>query len=104
MKNVFKAPAWVLMLATFFLPMAIIVVYSLLSRGGYGEIERPFTLENYTRLFDPLYGIIFARSVWIAAVATILCMLLGFPLALFIARSGPRKNLWLTLVILPFWT
>ena len=104
MKNAFKAPAWVLMLATFFLPMAIIVVYSLLSRGGYGEIERPFTLENYTRLFDPLYGAIFARSVWIAAVATIFCLLLGFPLALFIARSGPRKNLWLTLVILPFWT
>ena len=103
MKNVFKAPAWLLMIATFFIPMAIIAIYSVLTRGGYGGIERPFTLENYTRLFDPLYGIIFARSVWIAAVATVFCLLLGFPLALFIARS-PRKNFWLALVILPFWT
>jgi spermidine/putrescine transport system permease protein len=104
MKNVFKAPAWVLMAVTFFVPMTIIAVYSVLTRGGYGGIERPFTLENYSRLFDPLYGAIFARSVWIAAVATILCLVLGFPLALFIARSGTKKNFWLTLVILPFWT
>ena len=68
MKNVFKAPAWLLMIATFFIPMAIIAIYSVLTRGGYGGIERPFTLENYTRLFDPLYGVIFARSVWIAAL------------------------------------
>jgi spermidine/putrescine transport system permease protein len=103
MRNAFKAPAWLLMVATFFVPMAIIAVYSFLTRGGYGGIERPFTLENYTRLFDPLYGVIFARSVWIAAVATVFCLLLGFPLALFIARSA-HKNFWLTLVILPFWT
>ena len=44
------------------------------------------------------------RSFWIAAVATALCLVLGFPLALFIARSGSRKNLYLSLVILPFWT
>jgi spermidine/putrescine transport system permease protein len=109
MKNVFKAPAWllptwVLMIATFFVPMAIIAVYSVLTRGGYGGIEPPVTLENYTRLFDPLYGVIFLRSVWIAAVATVLCLVLGFPLALFIARSGANKNFWLALVILPFWT
>ena len=104
MKTAFKAPAWALMIVTFFVPMAIIAVYSVLTRSGYGGIERPFTLENYTRLFDPLYGAIFVRSVWIAAVATLLCLLLGFPMALFIARSGVRKNLWLSLVILPFWT
>src|SRR6202007_2551544 len=55
-------------------------------------------------LFDPLYGVIFVRSFWVAAVATTLCLVLGFPLALFIARSGKGKNLYLSLVILPFWT
>src|SRR6185437_15247870 len=78
--------------------------YRVLTRGAYGGVEQPFTLENFSRLWDPLYGEIFLRSFWIAAVATALCLILGFPLALFIARSGPRKNLYLSLVILPFWT
>jgi spermidine/putrescine transport system permease protein len=51
-----------------------------------------------------LYITILLRSFWIAGVATALCLLLGFPLALFIAQSGSRKNLYLSLVILPFWT
>ncbi len=104
LRTLFLSPAALLMLATLVVPSAIIVVYSVLTRGAYGGVERPFTLENYTRLFDPLYGVIFLRSLWIAAVSTALCLVLGFPLALFIARSGARKNVWLLLVILPFWT
>ena len=100
----FLAPAAALMLATLVVPSLIICAYSLLTRGAYGGVERPFTLENFSRLIDPLYGVIFLRSFWIAAVATALCLALGFPLALFIARSGSRKNLYLSLVILPFWT
>ncbi|MGD1096046.1 MAG: ABC transporter permease [Bryobacteraceae bacterium] len=97
-------PVATLMFATVFVPLLIVAVYSILTRGAYGGVESPFTLENYSRLFDPLYGSIFLRSFWIAAIATALCLLLGFPLALFIARSGRRKNLYLSLVILPFWT
>lgn len=104
LRAIFLTPAAVLMVATLIVPVAIVCVYSFLNRGAYGSVERPFTLENYSRLFDPLYGVIFLRSFWIAGVSTALCLLLGFPLALFIARSGPRKNLYLSLVILPFWT
>jgi spermidine/putrescine transport system permease protein len=104
LRTLFLSPAALLMVATLVVPSAIIVAYSLLTRGAYGGVERPLTLENYARLFDPLYGIIFLRSLWIAGVSTALCLVLGFPLALFIARSGKRKNLWLLLVILPFWT
>jgi spermidine/putrescine transport system permease protein len=108
LRAIFLSPAWALMLATLVVPTVIIVVHSFLTRGVYGGVERPFTLENYTRLFDPLYAMIFARSFWIAGVATVLCVALGFPLALFIvrsgARSGARRNLFLSLVILPFWT
>jgi len=92
------------MLATLAIPLAIVGAYSLLTRGAYGGVEQPWTFESYSRLIDPLYGAIFVRSFWIAAVATALCLVLGFPLALFIARSGSRKNLYLSLVILPFWT
>jgi len=104
LRNIFVTPAAVLMLFTIVVPAAIICVYSLLSRGAYGGVELPWTTENYSRLIDPLYGGIFVRSFVLAAAATALCILLGFPLALFIGRSGTRKNLYLSLVILPFWT
>ncbi len=104
LRSLFIAPSAVLMAATLAVPLAIICFYSVLTRGAYGGVEWPWTLENYGRLLDPLYGAIFARSFGIAAVATGLCLVLGFPLALFIARSGARKNLYLSLVILPFWT
>ena len=104
LRAIFITPAGALMVITLLAPLLIVCGYSVLTRGAYGGAERPFTIENYTRLFDPLYGAIFIRSFWVAAVATVLCLVLGFPLALFIARAGGRKNLYLTLVILPFWT
>src|ERR1700693_3646373 len=88
----------------FAVPLGIVCVYSLLTRGDYGGVEQPWTLENYRRLADPLYIAIFWRSVRIAALATALCALAGFPLALFIVRAGSRRNLYLQLVLLPFWT
>ena len=104
LRSIFMTPAAVLMLVTIAVPAALICFYSVLSRGAYGGVELPWTLENYSRLIDPLYGGIFLRSLALAAAATALCILLGFPLALFIGRSGTRKNLYLSLVILPFWT
>jgi spermidine/putrescine transport system permease protein len=104
LRQVFLAPTAILILATFVVPLIIVMVYSVLSRGAYGGVERPWTIENYARLIDPLYGAIFARSFAVAAIATTLCIVLGFPLALFIARSGARRNFYLGLVILPFWT
>ncbi len=104
LRNIFVTPAALLMLVTIAIPAVIIMIYSVLSRGAYGGVEMPWTLENYSRLIDPLYGGIFVRSFALAAAATAICILLGFPLALFIAQSGTRKNLYLSLVILPFWT
>ena len=104
LRRLFLAPSAALLAVTMAAPLAIVCVYSFLSRGAYGGVERPFTFENYARLWDPLYGAILWRSCWIAAVATAVCLVLAFPLALFIARSGARKNLYLSLVILPFWT
>jgi spermidine/putrescine transport system permease protein len=85
-------------------PLGIICAYSLLTRGDYGGVETPWTLENFTRLADPLYLEILWRSLWISGLATVLCALLGFPLALYVARAGRRRNLYLQLVLLPFWT
>ncbi|HTM47596.1 MAG TPA: ABC transporter permease [Bryobacteraceae bacterium] len=100
----FLLPAriWLTMLLA--VPLGIICVYSLLTRGAYGGVSLPWTAENFTRLADPLYGAILLRSLWMAAAATALCLLMGFPLALFIARARKWRGLYLFLVILPFWT
>lgn len=97
-------PALAVLALLFLAPMGIIAVYSFLTRGAYGGVEPPWTLENYIRLWDPLYGAILLRSLWIAAVSTALCLVLGYPLAFFISRSGKRKHFYLLLVILPFWS
>jgi len=100
----FLAPAWLWMAALFAAPLAIVLMYSFATRGVYGGVEPPWTFESYTRLIDPLYGKIFVRSFAMALTATALCLIFAFPAALFISRAGPRKNLYLQLVILPFWT
>jgi spermidine/putrescine transport system permease protein len=100
----FLLPAWLSMAILFAAPFAIVLAYSLLTRGVYGGIEPPWTAESYRRLFDSLYLAILWRSFAMALAATALCLLLAFPAALFISRAARHKNLYLQLVMLPFWT
>ncbi len=104
LRRSFLAPGATVMLILFAVPLAIVLAYSFMTRGAYFGLGRPWTLANYVRLWDPLYAAVLWRSLLQSALATCLCALLGFPLALFIAQSGPRKNLYLNLVMLPFWT
>jgi spermidine/putrescine transport system permease protein len=94
------------------IPLIAIGVISFLTRGDYGEIGQPFTIENYRRLvgfgilgFDSLYPAILLRSLLLGAGTAIACVLAGLPLAFFIARLPARfKTPALTLVVIPFWT
>jgi spermidine/putrescine transport system permease protein len=104
LRLLFLAPAATLLIVLFLAPLAILFVYALLTRGTYGGVFLPWSLENWRRLLDSLYASILAKSFLVAAVSTIICFVLGFPLALFISRAGQRKTLYLYLVILPFWT
>jgi len=103
LRRLFLAPSWMVTVTLILAPLAVVLAYSLLTRGVYGGVMPPWSLENYVRLWDPLYLRIVGRSFWIAGASTLFCLLLGFPLALFVARSS-RKNLYLSLVMLPFWT
>jgi spermidine/putrescine transport system permease protein len=104
LRDWFVLPTWVWMTGLFGAPFAIVLAYSFLTRGYYGGVIQPWTVENYRRLLDPLYLTILLRSFVMAFVATALCMLFAFPAALFISRSPKHKNLYLQLVMLPFWT
>ena len=88
LRRAFLAPTGFVLAAFFLAPLAIIFVYSLLTRGPYGGITSQSTLENYLRLIDPLYLTILLRTFVMAGVATLGCLVLGFPLALFISRAG----------------
>jgi len=104
LRSWFLLPAWLTMAVLFAAPFAIVLAYSFLTRGAYGGIALPWTAESYLRLFDSLYLVILWRSFAMALAATALCLLLAFPAALFISRAPRRKNLYLQLVMLPFWT
>jgi spermidine/putrescine transport system permease protein len=100
----FLAPSAVILVLLYGLPLAIICAYSLFQRGAYGGVEPAFSGANFLRLADSLYLTILLRSFAMAVVATLLCLVLAFPLAWFISRAGDRKHLYLALVVLPFWT
>jgi len=104
LRSWFLLPSWIWMWLLFAAPFVIVLAYSAMTRGEIGGIEPPWTLESYARLADPLYLTILWRSFLMAAVATALCLVFAFPAALFISRATSRRNLYLQLVMLPFWT
>jgi spermidine/putrescine transport system permease protein len=80
------------------------LVASLMSRGSLGQLVPPFGLHNYLRFFsDPLFIEIIGRSLWIGFWSTVFIVLLGYPLAFYIAQSR-NKEVLLLLVVIPFFT
>ncbi|THF70624.1 ABC transporter permease [Deinococcus sp. Arct2-2] len=105
----------VLWLAVFLIvPVAIMFGYSLLTRTDLAQVGGPLTLESWGRVFgyDALFREwvpdnlrVLGRSVLIAGFSTLLCILMGYPLAFYIARQpARRKSFLLLLLIIPFWT
>jgi spermidine/putrescine transport system permease protein len=94
-----------LWLGVFFLvPLLMMLAYSFMERGMYGGVVYNATFEHYLRFADPLYVTILGRTLALSLTCTVLCLLLGYPVAWTIARSGRLKNLLTFLVVLPFWT
>lgn len=94
---------WLLLFVV--LPGAILLVYSFCERDEVGGVVFSFTWRNYERVFDPVYLRIFGRSVWYAAITTVICAVVGYPVAYYIARVPESlRNKLLLLVMVPFWT
>ncbi len=99
------APAGVWLGIFFLIPLLLILAYSFGTSGVYGGITLGFNPGNYLKVFDPLYLEIVGRTLVIATVNTLLCLLLGYPLAYFIAFKGRRwRNALILMVMIPFWT
>ena len=94
-------------LSVFFaFPLFVILLYSFLTPGPTGNVIWKFTLGNYATLFTKdLYVNAYVRSLWIGVMTTVVCLLIGYPLALYIVQRSPRwRNVLLFLVLIPFWT
>lgn len=86
-------------------PLLSVVWQSLHPMSPDYEILSNWTLDNYRRALDPVYLPTLLRTFFYAGCATLFSLLLGYPVAYFIAlKAGPRKTLFLVLLMLPFWT
>jgi len=105
-----RYPAWLALpalawYALFFVgPLAIMAVFSVAERVGYTGILYTFSLDNFVYLWDPLYGRVFLRTLGLAFFGTVATLIVGFPLAYYLARYARRKTLLLMLIVIPFWT
>lgn len=95
--------AWLMLFV--FIPNLMIIGTSFLTRDDADVITMVFTLENYTRLSDPLYASVLLHSLNMAVIATLSCLLIGYPFAFILARLPEKiRPLLLFLLIVPFWT
>lgn len=100
-------PAYVYLIAFFAIPLVLVFVFSFASRSRTGTpVLADWNLDSWARLFDPLVAGLAWRSLWLAVVNTLLCLLIGYPFAYWIAtrRAGTTRNLLLVLVLIPFWS
>lgn len=85
-------------------PMLIVVVISFMSRDTLGNVVMGFNLEGYKRFFEPLYLGIYWDTIVLSVTTTVLCLLLSYPLAYYIANAGTKMRTWgLILITVPFW-
>lgn len=86
-------------------PFLIILGMSFLSKSSIGTIELIPSLGNYLRCFHLTYLRVFAKTLWLAGTATASCLMIGFPVAYYLARTkGMMRQFGLILLFIPFWT
>jgi spermidine/putrescine transport system permease protein len=112
-----SAPALIIILLAAIGPLFIVLVYSFLAAGPYGDVKWEFSLDGWTSvlferdIFDNTLSFadahlsIFWRSVKLSLATTIVTLIVGFPTAYFIATRRERdRDIWLFLITIPFWT
>lgn len=110
-------PSWLVIGIFLLVPVALMAIYSFLTKDFRGGVIWQFSLDAYDQFFverglfgdEPprpnwTYIAIFWRSIWQAGLATFLCLVIGFPTAWFIATRSPRhRALWVFLITIPYW-
>ncbi|SHN82919.1 ABC transporter permease [Desulfitobacterium chlororespirans] len=100
-KKLLTAPYLLWMLIFTIVPLILVVYFSLFESGPEGI---RFTTVHLERVFEPIYLKVILRSVWLALISTVFCLLLGYPMAMILASKGlKRRDFLIVLFVLPMW-
>jgi len=87
------------------IPLLYIVILSFLKKDAVWGVTNEFTLNNFIKIFDPIYLKTFVDSLMLAFLTTIITLFLGYPFGYFMAKLTPKKrSIIMLLVVIPFWT
>lgn len=105
LEHVLGLPYYGLLIALIVIPILMMVLYSIQTERPAGVFTIKFTLEHYWSFFsEPIFVRVMFQSVYLAALSTVLTLVIGYPLAYVIARSRPRTQVLLILLIsAPMW-
>jgi spermidine/putrescine transport system permease protein len=99
-------PSYVYLIIFFVIPLIIVLVYSFATRNRFGGTDLSgWNLESYERIAEPIVRTILFRSLWLAFLTTVICLLIAYPFAYFLSTRRPAiRNIMLVFVMIPFWT
>ena len=104
-RAVFLGPGLLFTAVFVAVPVLLVLSYTVFDRGRFGGVEYEFTLDNFTRAFEPTFRKVLVSSLGIAAAATVIALAIGYPVAYAIAKLPSRwRSVVLVLVVIPFWT
>lgn len=86
-------------------PLVIIFIFSISASSKIGQLSTDFTISRYKQFFEPIYLDVFFRSIKLSLYSTLLCLIIGYPVAYIIANKAMRvRNFLILFIILPQWT
>ncbi len=99
-------PSYLYLIVFFAFPLLIVVLYSFATRNRFGGTDLSgWNLDSYARLGEPIVRTILFRSLGLAILTTLICLLLAYPFAYFLATRGSTiRNVMLVFVMIPFWS
>lgn len=97
-------PYFVWMALMLIIPMLLIAFYAFTSNQAHDIIQIRFTLEHFRKFFDPVFLSVLVKSLQVAFVTTVICLILGYPLAFIISRQSEKMQTMLILMVtIPMW-
>lgn len=101
-KNAYPYLIWILIFTV--IPLLLVLYFAFTTGDSQNFTSFQFSLENFKRFFTPIYMKVLLRSINLALISTIICLILGYPLAYIIAKESPkRRNTMVLMLVIPMW-
>ncbi|MEE2682454.1 MAG: ABC transporter permease [Actinomycetota bacterium] len=99
-------PSYLYLVLFFVIPLGIVLVYSFATRNRFGGTDLSgWNIESYQKIGEPIVRTILFRSLWLALLTTVICLVIAYPFAYFLSTRKPTiRNVMLVFVMIPFWT